>query len=202
MRIISRCLSAVIFLLMLTFAALPIANAQETTAAVQGTVTDPTGAVVPNAKIIATSESLVTPAITTSDSHGFYRLNALPPGKYTITVTGSGMAATATDLNLSAGDLPNLNIHLTTSGTEAVVDVSASVAMVDVTQSKVETTISNDILQEIPKGRSFQSVIALLPVPVRNPCRAQPPASSMERVKMATRSTEPATKKTPTSLKA
>ena len=73
------------------------------------------------------------------------------------------MSAKATDLNLSAGDLPNLNIKLTTVGTEAVVDVSASVAMVDVTQSKVETTISNDILQEIPKGRSFQSVIAFAP---------------------------------------
>ena len=163
MRTISRCLSAVIFLLMLTFAALPIANAQETTAAVQGTVTDPTGAVVPNAKIVATSETLITPAITTSDSHGYYRLNALPPGKYTIKVTGSGMTATATALSLSAGDLPNLNIHLTASGTEAVVDVSSSVAMVDVTTSKVETTISNDILQEIPKGRSFQSVIAFAP---------------------------------------
>ena len=163
MRLIFRSLSAVLSLLLLTFAALPIANAQETTAAVQGTVTDPTGAVVPGAKVVAISESLGTPATTTSDSHGFYRLNALPPGKYTIKVTGSGMTATATDLALSAGDVPNLNIHLTASGTEAVVDVSSTVAMVDVTQSKVETTISNDILQEIPKGRSFQSVIAFAP---------------------------------------
>lgn len=138
-------------------------NAQETTAAIQGTVTDPTGAVVPNARITATSDKLIRPAATTTDSHGFYRLNALPPGTYALTVNGAGMAAKATNLSLSAGDLPNLNITLTAAGTEAVIDVSSSVAMVDVTQSKVETTITQEILDEIPKGRSFQSVIPFAP---------------------------------------
>jgi hypothetical protein len=160
-----RRVSTTVCLLLLAFVAtLSPAFAQETTAAVQGVVTDPTGAVVANATVVATSDSLVSKAVSvTTDNHGFYRLQALPPGKYTIHVTGGGMKATATDLILSAGDLPNLNIHLTASGTEAVVDVSASVAMVDVTQSKVETTISNQVLQDIPKGRSFQSVIAFAP---------------------------------------
>jgi len=157
-------LTAAVCLLLLTFVAtVSTVRAQETTAAVQGTVTDPTGAIVPNATVTATSTSLIKKASVTTDSHGFYRLNALPPGNYTLTVTGGGMAAKATNLTLSAGDLPNLNITLTASGTEAVIDVSASVAMVDVTQSKVETTISNDILQVIPKGRSFQSVIPFAP---------------------------------------
>src|SRR5947208_1231149 len=74
--------------------------AQETYAAIQGTVTDPTGAVVPDATITATSEKLITPARVKTDIHGFYRLNALPPGKYTLTVTGSGMSATATNFVL------------------------------------------------------------------------------------------------------
>ena len=44
--------------------------------------------------------------------------------------------AKATNLSLSAGDLPNLNITLTASGTEAVIDVSASVAIVDVRRAR------------------------------------------------------------------
>lgn len=149
-------------LFLLAFALLPAAVAQETTGGIQGTITDPTGAVVTNATVTATGDKLIQPAVSTTDGHGFYRLNALPPGKYTITVNGGGMSAKAIDLNLLAGSLPNLNFTLTV-GSEQVIDVSATVAMVDVTQSKVETTISNEILQEIPKGRSFQSVIPFAP---------------------------------------
>ncbi|MBW8869390.1 MAG: TonB-dependent receptor, partial [Acidobacteriales bacterium] len=105
---------------------------------------------------------LIKPAVATTDSHGFYRLNALPPGNYSVTVEGSGMKAKATNLVLSAGDLPNLNLKMAV-GAETIVDITDSVAMVDVTQSKVETTISQEILQQIPKGRTFQSAISFAP---------------------------------------
>src|SRR5450756_1001356 len=87
-------------LLMLTFAMLPGALAQETTGAIQGTVTDPSGAIVTGAAVVATSDKLISKATTTTDSHGFYRLNALPPGTYTLTVDGSGMSAKATSIKL------------------------------------------------------------------------------------------------------
>ncbi|MBS1822357.1 MAG: carboxypeptidase regulatory-like domain-containing protein [Acidobacteria bacterium] len=160
-----RRLAATFFLLALAFiAATGTATAQETTAAVQGVVTDPTGAVVPNATVTATSASLIKPSVTTTDSHGFYRLNALPPGTYTITVNGAGMSYKATQFKLSAGDLPNFNISLTAAGTVAVVDVSSSVAMVDVTQSKVETVIDKEQIDALPKSsRSFQALLTLAP---------------------------------------
>src|ERR1700758_2309516 len=139
-----RRLAAAVSLLLLAFTLLPTALAQETTGAIQGTITDPTGALVVGATVIATSDKLIQPAIATTDSHGFYRLNALPPGNYTLAVSGSGMKAKATDLHLTAGALPNLNFSLSAANTEVVIDVSSSVALVDVTQSKVETTITND----------------------------------------------------------
>jgi len=138
------------------------ARAQETTGAIQGTVKDPSGAVVVDATVTATGDKLIRPATSKTDSTGFYRLNALPPGTYSVVVQGSGMSAKATSLRLLAGDLPNLNFTLI-AGVETVIDVSTSVALVDTTQSKVETTITNEILQEIPKGRSFQSVIPFAP---------------------------------------
>lgn len=167
------CLSLFVFI-----ASITKAPAQETTATVQGVVTDPSGAVVPNATVTATSSSLMRPAVTKTDSHGVYRVNTLPPGTYVLTVSGAGMAARATNLTLAAGDVPTLNITLTAAGTEAVIDVSASVAMVDVTQSKVETTINNEVLQEIPKGRSFQSVIAFAPGARQEPLQSMSPSAS------------------------
>jgi len=157
-------LTTLVCLLLFAITFLPVAaHGQETTAAVQGIVTDPTGAIVPGVTVTATSTDAVTKATTATDSHGFYKLNALQPGTYTLSFTGAGMSFKATDFKLSAGDLPNYNVKLTTSGTVAVVDVNATVAIVDVTQSKVETTISQEILKEIPKGRSFQSVIPFAP---------------------------------------
>jgi hypothetical protein len=150
--------------LMLFATLLPAVHAQETTGAIQGTVTDPTGAVVPDATVTATSSSLIKSASTRTDSHGFYRLNALPPGSYTLVVDGGGMSFKATEMKLVAGDLPTFNIKLTASGTVAVIDVSSSVALVDVTQSKVETVIDKQQMDALPKSsRSFQSVLTLAP---------------------------------------
>lgn len=159
---VSRWMVVTCCLGLLGFGVVPGLIAQETTAAVQGTITDPTGAVVPGAIVTATGDKLIRPETSTADGNGFYRLNALPPGKYTLTVVGGGMKAKAVDLNLVPGALPNLNFKLVL-GAETVVDVSTAVALVDVTQSKVETTVTNEILQEIPKGRSFQSVIPFAP---------------------------------------
>ncbi|HEX7158432.1 MAG TPA: carboxypeptidase regulatory-like domain-containing protein, partial [Edaphobacter sp.] len=171
-------LSAAACLLLFACCLLPAAYAQETTGAIQGTVTGPTGAMVAGATVTATGDKLIKPAVSTTDSHGFYRLNALPPGNYTLTVSGSGMKAKATDLNLTAGALPNINFQLTASGTETVIDVSTDVALVDTTQSKVETTVTNQVLQEIPKGRSFQSVIPFAPGARQEPLQSAAPATS------------------------
>ena len=173
-----RSFAAALSLFLLVLALIPSANAQETTGAIQGTVTDPSGAVVVGADVTATGDKLIRPAKATTDSHGFYRLNALPSGTYKITVSGGGMNASATDLKLTAGALPNLNFKLTL-GAEVEINVSANVALVDVTQSKVETTISNEVLQEIPKGRSFQSVIPFAPGARQEPLQSVNTASTV-----------------------
>ena len=61
-----------------------VSLAQETTGALQGTVKDSTGAVVPGATVEATAPDLVGVKSTTSDSSGYYRFANLPPGTYEI----------------------------------------------------------------------------------------------------------------------
>src|SRR5262249_8580831 len=67
--------------------------AQSTTdGAIGGTVYDSSGAVVPNAKIVAHNNGTNAEQTATSDSSGYYRITGLQPGSYTVTVSGGGLA--------------------------------------------------------------------------------------------------------------
>ncbi len=140
------------------------AFAQETTAGVQGTVKDPSGAVVSGATVTVSGPALIGKKAATTDSAGNYHIEQLPPGVYTITTSASGFSPeTQQNLRLETGALPNINFTLRVGAAEQTVEVNAEAEMVDVTQSKVQTNITQDIFQNIPKGRSFQSVIPFAP---------------------------------------
>src|SRR5262245_21377726 len=76
-----------------------------TTGTIEGTVTDPNGAVVPGATVRVTSPNLMRVQTATSDGQGRYRIANLPPGKYTVTVEATGGFAkferADLDINLS-----------------------------------------------------------------------------------------------------
>jgi hypothetical protein len=138
--------------------------AQETGAGIQGTVKDPSGAVVPHATVEVTSSVLVGKKIMQADASGFFHFENLPAGEYTLTVTNSGFRTfKQTGISLDTGHTPTLNVALQVGGTEQTVEVNSEAVNVDVTQSKVQTNITEDLLENVPKGRSFQSVIQFAP---------------------------------------
>src|SRR5437016_1591452 len=69
---------------------LPCAFAQETTAGVQGIVKDATGGVLPNASVEVTGPALIGTRKVQTDDGGNYRIAALPPGAYTMTISAKG----------------------------------------------------------------------------------------------------------------
>src|SRR5437660_184426 len=69
-----------------------LASAQENTGTILGVVTDQSGAVVPNATVIATSQRNPRGVSTTSDSTGHYILSNLPVGVYTVEVSATGFS--------------------------------------------------------------------------------------------------------------
>ncbi len=85
-------LSAFFTLLLLTFTLLPIARAQETTGAIQGTVTDPTGASVGKGGYYRNKQPTHLHHDHPYHRSGYYRLTTLPPGTYTLIVTAPGFA--------------------------------------------------------------------------------------------------------------
>jgi hypothetical protein len=95
--------------------------AQETTAGLQGTVKDPSGAVVTNAQVVITASTLVGDKQTKTDGSGYYRFANLPPGTYNITVTAKGFATSKREgLILEVGHLPSVDFSLAVGGHEPI----------------------------------------------------------------------------------
>src|SRR5881227_2011741 len=96
------CLSLLICVLAFSMSAL----AQETTGGVHGTVKDPQGAVIPGATVEVAGPALIGKKTATTDSGGFFHIEQLPPGIYSITVNASGFApSTQNNLELRTGAL-------------------------------------------------------------------------------------------------
>jgi hypothetical protein len=165
-KINAKCSLLVTWLLAALFGLLMSAQmfAQETTGALQGTVKDPSGAVVPQAQVVATSNILVGNKSTTTDASGYYRFANLPPGTYALTVTAKGFRTSKREgLVIEVGHLPTVDLTLEVGGTDTVVEVSGATPVIDVTQNTTQTNITQDIVQDVPHGRSFQSVIQFAP---------------------------------------
>src|SRR4051812_34873690 len=74
---------------------LPAALAQTVTGAITGEVSDPSGAVIPGAKVTAHAVSTGVDTSTTTNSAGHYRIEFLPIGPYTVTVQATGFGTTS-----------------------------------------------------------------------------------------------------------
>lgn len=143
---------------------LPLAMAQETTGGLQGTVKDASGAVVSNAHVVVRGTTLVGDKSLDTDAAGYYRFSNLPPGQYSIEVSAKGFKSVKTGgLALEVGHLPTVDITLEIGAASEVVEVSGQAPIIDVTTTRTMTNITQDVIQQVPHGRSFQSVIQFAP---------------------------------------
>jgi len=150
-----------------------LAFAQETTAGLQGTIKDPSGAVIPKAGVEVASSALIGVKKTETDQVGYYRFANLPPGQYVITVTAAGFRNQRQVIELLVGHLPNVDITMQLGSATETVEISAQAANIDVTQSKVATNISERNLMNLPtQSLSFQSVIQFAPGARSEPLQA------------------------------
>src|ERR1700722_15967090 len=121
--------------------AIPPLRAQVAGATLAGTVTDATGAAVPDAKIAIKNNATGVAQNVTTDSAGFYSVPNLLPGTYEITVVAVGFSSSVqTGLTLSVGASKELNVTLKVGQVSERVEVTASAPTVELTSS----TISGD----------------------------------------------------------
>ncbi len=146
------------------------ALAQETTGGLQGSIKDPSGALIPHAKVVVTASSLVGSKELETDANGYYRFTNLPPGTYTITVTAKGFKTVKRDgLVLEVGHLPLIDLTLELGTASTVVEVTSAAPQIDVTTNVTQTNVTEDVIANIPHGRSFQSVIQFAPAARNEP---------------------------------
>ncbi len=140
------------------------AFAQETTGGLQGTVKDPSGAVVPHAQVVVTGTSLVGSKEISTDGSGYYRFANLPPGSYIVTVTATGFRTLKREgIVIEVGHLPSVDLTLEVGTASEIVEVSSAALQIDTTTSRSMTNVTEDVIRLIPHGESFQSVIQFAP---------------------------------------
>jgi hypothetical protein len=141
------------------------ASAQLTTADILGTVTDVSGAVVPNAAITLTNLGTNEKRSSQSNGSGDYSFTLLPVGHYSISVKASGFQEAITkDLAVEAGDRARADVHLQLGSESTVVEVTAQTPLLQADSATVSSTVTAKAVQDLPlNGRNFVQLVQLVP---------------------------------------
>ena len=148
-------------------AALPVLGlAQAVSGTIVGTVTDPSGAVVPNAQvtITLTGQEAVHTSVT-NDSGNFTEPN-LPPGVYTVSVTAPGFKKdTRQNIVLDTNTTQRVDVGLVTGSTTETITVNTAPPLLQTDRADISTTISAAQIADLPlsSGNSFQSLLNTVP---------------------------------------
>ena len=135
-------------------------------ATISGTVHDPSGAVVPNAKVVIWSASQGQVRSIQTNSAGVFSAAALIPGPgYSVAVTAPGFAENdSKDIDLQVGQNLNLSINLTVAQSATQVEVSSAAELIDDQKTDVSTAVGQQQINELPiNGRRVDSFVLLTP---------------------------------------
>ena len=134
--------------------------------AINGTVTDASGAVVTGASVKATNTATAVTITGVTTSEGQFSFQDLPLGTYKIDVTATGFRpVTVGNVEVTAGGVYTLPVKLTpgAAGT-TVVEVSAAALALDTTTSSQDNVLPTESVQDVPmNGRDFTQFIAVQP---------------------------------------
>lgn len=135
------------------------------TASIVGTVTDPTGAVVPNAQVTVQNPQKGFVRVLTSNSVGAFAVAPVPLGEYTVTVEAAGFQkSTHTGITLTTGQIQRIDVTLNVGATTEEVSVVGNVPHVQTETGAVSSLISGQQIQNLDlNGRNFTGLAVLVP---------------------------------------
>ena len=140
--------------------------AQNTTAgSMAGTITDSTGAAVPNATVTVTNLQTKSAFTATTTSTGYYTVENLPNGDYTLAVSAGGFSpVNVANIHLDPGQRRGQNVSLKVGAVSARVDVEADTVSVQTESAESGGTISaKEVSNLMLNGRNFQQLATLVP---------------------------------------
>jgi Carboxypeptidase regulatory-like domain len=135
------------------------------TGTIAGLVTDPSGAPVPNAQVVALHLSTHTPRSTTTNNDGNYVLTNLPIGEYEITVSVAGFKKAVQEaVRLDADTTATVNMRLEIGTSQESITVSAAPPALQTENGEISTLVSGAQVSELSlNGRNFSQFLTLNP---------------------------------------
>jgi hypothetical protein len=131
---------------------------------IQGTITDPTGAIVPNAKITFTNKATGDTTSVTSNGSGLYNSGGLLPADYVVRVEAAGFQSLVETITVQVVQTSTGNFKLSVGQGSTVVEVQGEANTINTEQATVQGTISGEQIDNLPvNGRNFLDLAQLEP---------------------------------------
>lgn len=133
-------------------------------AGIQGTIKDPTGAVITGATVTATPAETGVAHTAKTSGDGFYRISELAPGNYTISVEAKGFKKTESKIQVTAETVAGFNAELQPGGGTETVTVSGAAPAIDTESGSVSGALTAEQIQRLPAvGRDPYELLRLAP---------------------------------------
>jgi len=146
------------------------AFAQKITGDISGTVTDPTGAAVPNAVVNVQNLGNGEKATATTNEAGFYRIVNLPPGLYRMTIDVQGFKTMERQATVSLALVTEANFTLQVGTRGETVEVQGVAPLVEATEDRLSTLFDDKAVADLPNnGRDFNNLLDGVPGVQRSP---------------------------------
>lgn len=152
----------------------PLASAQGVGASADltGTVADPSGAGVPNAKVNVVDTAKGVQRSVVTDEHGSYRLPGLAPATYKVSVEHTGFQTEVVpSLTLNVGQTSVLDFHLKLAGLSGQVEVTSELPVVETERGSQANTLTQEDIAQLPIDRRDYLTFTLLAPGVSNSTR-------------------------------
>jgi carboxypeptidase family protein/TonB-dependent receptor-like protein len=139
-------------------------RAQVVGATLSGTITDPGGGAIPNAKVSAKNLATDLSTSTTTNATGAYSIANLNPADYEVSSSAPGFSTAVTKVTLTVGAKQEVNLALKVGQVTQVVEITGAAPSVETTNSTLSAEVNSTTVNELPlNGRDWASLAALQP---------------------------------------
>ncbi len=139
-------------------------RAQVVGATVSGSITDPRGDAIPNAKVSAKNLATGVSTTTTTNATGAFSIANLNPADYEISANAAGFSTAVTKVTLTVGAKQEVNLALKVGQVTQIVEVTGAAPSVETTNSTISAEVDSTTVRELPlNGRDWASLATLQP---------------------------------------
>jgi hypothetical protein len=125
-----------------------------------GTVTDPSGAVVPNTTVTLKSNATGEARTTTTNANGDYRFSLLRPGSYSVSVAAQGFSTADTTVNVNVGQASVGDVKMAVGANSQTVEVTSSAPLVNADNADLSTNFNQNMIANSPNGGNDITYVA------------------------------------------